>query len=397
MKKIIIGLLLMLLLLTLRASAQEAQDISAGAAFAGAGRQSDLKRLTDRKLNTLWQGPRNAGTLEVTSVAPCYGLYISWAEPPRAFRIERETAGGWVSAGHYEAAQIVHQYYPLQGLESFRLVPDGDDGKHFGIQELYLLGDGDVPSWVQRWEPTVENADLMVLFAHPDDEVLFFGGTIPYYAGQRGLKVLPVALSTGSPRRVSELLDCLWSLGLKTYPLLGPFEDRYSFSLEDAYAKAGRRKVNTFITEIYRRFKPKVVVSHDINGEYGHGMHRLCADIAQKGIALAADPAKYPESAALYGTHQVQKLYLHLYSKSDQDISLEMDWDLPLPRFGGRTAFDVALQGYGFHLSQHRYEQYQVEPRSSRLSSYRFGLWYSSVGQDGQKNDFMENIDLSNP
>ena len=46
------------------------------------------------------------------------------------------------------------------------------------------------------------------------------------------------------------------------------------------------------------------------------------------------------------------------------------------------------------HLSQHRYEQYKVERREDRHSSYRFGLALTTVGDDVLKNDFMENVVL---
>ncbi len=392
MKKITLAALMLLMLLAGLQALAEAPDISDQAVFTSDVPKRDILRLTDRKLNTVWQGKRGKGALQIHSPEACHGLYISWNQAPRAFSIEQKQGGQWVQVMQVPESPYMHQYYPLDGLHDIRLVPDNDNGKNFDIQEIYLLGQGELPDWVQRWEPTVENADLMVFFAHPDDEVLFFGGTIPYYAGQRQLKVLPVALSTGNPQRISELLNSLWSLGQRHYPVLGPFDDRYSYNLETAYTHAGKRKAQTFITEIYRRYKPKVVVSHDVGGEYGHGMHRLCADLAFNGIAFAADPARYPESAALYGTHQVQKLYLHLYKERNADVQLEMDWDRPLSAFEGQTGYELAMAAYQFHLSQHRYEQYKVEPRGSRHSSYLFGLRYSAVGADINKDDFMEHV-----
>ena len=136
-----------------------------------------------------------------------------------------------------------------------------------------------------------------------------------------------------------------------------------------------------------------MIVSHDIRGEYGHGIHRLCADLAINSIEYAMSEKRHPASYQQYGPFQVQKLYLHLYQRTDRDVSILMDWDAPLISFGGQTGFQLALNAYQqFHLSQHRYEQYSVEPRSSKYSSYLFGLYYSAVGEDILKNDFMENI-----
>ena len=39
-----------------------------------------------------------------------------------------------------------------------------------------------------------------------------------------------------------------------------------------------------------------------------------------------------------------------------------------------------------------KYELFTVEPRDSEYSCYRFGLAYTAVGPDVEKNDFFENI-----
>ncbi len=197
------------------------------------------------------------------------------------------------------------------------------------------------------------------------------------------------AVLTWSTRtRRSELLNSLWTCGLRNYPVLGPFEDQHSLKLATAYSQHGKTKVNAFVTELYRKYRPDVVVTHDKNGEYGHGMHRMCADAALHCLSYAADPGKYQRSAEAWGVWQVRKLYLHLHPEHP----IVMDWDLPLPSFGGRTGYEVALEGYEKHLSQHRYEQFAVEPRDSAYSSYRFGLAWSLVGPDERRDDFFENI-----
>ena len=46
-----------------------------------------------------------------------------------------------------------------------------------------------------------------------------------------------------------------------------------------------------YISRCIRRFKPLVVVSHDLDGEYGHGTHVLCAKALGDALAKAADPS----------------------------------------------------------------------------------------------------------
>lgn len=393
MRKFLLVLLVVWLALPPVYGAQsEALDLTAQVNIEAESNQQRVARLTDRKLDTAWQGKKGAGTLTLSSSVPMHGLYISWAQEPRAFAVEQHVDGQWTSQS-IAADAMVHQYYPLNGVSEVRLVPEQDNGKNFGIQELYVLGDGLLPAWVQTWQPTLEKADLMLLFAHPDDEVLFYGGTLPYYAAHRELKVLPVVYSYASPMRRSELLNCLWSLGIRNYPVLGEFSDRYSSSLDQAYSHNNRRYSQRFMVELIRKHQPDVLVSHDVHGEYGHGMHRLCADIATRGVRLAADPEYHPETYDAFGGHQVQKLYLHLYKEREADVQIEMNWDIPIPSLGGLTGFEAAQQAYQqFHLSQHRYEQFKVEPRDSRHSSYLFGLAHSEVGPDVRKDDFFEHL-----
>ena len=79
-----------------------------------------------------------------------------------------------------------------------------------------------------------------------------------------------------------------------------------------------------------------------------------------------------------------------------------MDWDQPLSALAGRTGYQTAVDAYDWHVSQHdqgqknpktgKFEPFTVEPRDSDYSCYRFGLAYSAVGPDTEKNDFFENI-----
>ena len=68
-----------------------------------------------------------------------------------------------------------------------------------------------------------------------------------------------------------------------------------------------------------------------------------------------------------------------------------MNWDIPLSRFDGLTAFQVAQLGYLEHKSQQHWA-FHVYPREEYLSCYRFGLARTTVGPDVEKNDFFENI-----
>lgn len=387
MKKIAFALTLLALLLALPALAQEARDLTLDCDITVASKGFTRDRLFDRDYNTYWNGTEGGKTLTILSPEPVFGLYISWMEAPRAFRIEQKIAGDW-QARSYDRGPFQHAYYELDGATEIRLVPEGKSKAWFGMEELFVLGEGSLPGYVQRWELPDRECDLLLLFAHPDDEALFFGGTLPTYAGDRGLDVVVAVLTPSARYRMSELLNSLWVMGVTRYPVIGPFHDSFSTKLDKAYKEFGRSKTQRFAVDLLRAYRPRVVVSHDVQGEYGHGMHRLCADLMLYAFDAAADAGKFSESATTYGTWQASKLYLHLYPENP----VVLDWDQPLTAFMGRTGFEMAQLGYAQHGSQQRLEQFQVEPKDSQYSSYHFGLAKTTVGPDFRKNDFMENL-----
>ena len=277
------------------------------------------------------------------------------------------------------------------------------------LAEVQVFSSGEVPNTVQRWEqPHNGSADIVLFSTHGDDEQLYFAGLLPYYAVERDLKVQVVYMTNhvtldGSVRQ-HEMLNGLWAVGVHAYPVFGTFPDFKIMSLEGTYEEYenlgfSHTDLLQFVVENVRRFKPLVAIGHDLDGEYGHGMHMVYADLLTQAVTLSADPQAFPQLAERYGVWDVPKTYLHLYPENP----IVMDWDQPLESFDGMTAFAVT-QKYGFpsHLSQ-QFELYthwlygeegeitqaaQIETWSPCF----FGLYRSTVGEDTQKNDFMENL-----
>ncbi len=382
-------LLLFMALLSGSAMAQEAEDITAQASLKASSKGAALHRASDRDYETIWKSAKERrANIEVNSPSPVYGVYLcSGMDSPAPWVVETPNGKEWTAAARGEGL-YGHEYVPLDGLTHFRLRLDTTAQKVFAVNELYLLGEGDVPGWVQRWQPQPEKADLMILVGHPDDEMLFFGGMIPTYAGEYGMSVVVCYLTCNTPGRRSELLNGLWYCGVRQYPDIGNFWDKYSLKLKTQYEVWGKSKVLGYVTGLIRRYKPEVIATQDVNGEYGHGAHRVCADACLQCVTLAANPDKYTASVKTWGVWQPKKLYIHMY----QDNPVEFNWDVPLASQGGKTGFETAVEAYKLYASQQQ-PQYRVEPRDSVKSCYRFGLAFTTVGPDERGDDPFEHID----
>ena len=342
----------------------------------------NCNKMTDNDEGT-YETTNKKTVFTITSEKYFYNLYLKF-ELPCIWKVTLpdDTV---LNGGEYG---FVHEYLPLgKAVRSVELtLPKGAR-----FTDIYAFTDGTPPDWVQVWEPPCETADLLVLPAHADDEHLWFGGALPYYAGELGYQVQVVYLTNhnNATIRNHERLNGLWTVGVTHYPVIGDFLDvpETRSSLEDAANIFGYEKVLIFQVEMLRRFKPKVVLGHDINGEYGHGAHKLDAKTLLEALELTDDPDVFPASSSKYGTCQVQKCYLHLWKQNQ----ITMYWsDIRLPKLGNRTALEMAKAGFACHKSQKL--AVKVE-ESGPYDCRKFGLVYTTVGSDTPgENDMFEHV-----
>jgi LmbE family N-acetylglucosaminyl deacetylase len=375
----------------------EAEDITALAEISPRSPKHGLKSISDRKYTTPWETAERKNPY-VQAVLPedklCSSLYVCFGKMPSSWEVQVPDGGKWVTLVNGDT-RFLHSFIQLpRPVTSLRITVTDKKKTSLLLNELFLFGKGEVPGFVQKWEPTLEKADLLVLVAHPDDELLFMGGTIPRYAVSLKKRVAACYLTSSNTTRSSELLNGLWSMGVRTYPLIGPFGDRYSGNAKDGYDKwGGKEKVQAYVMGVIRKLKPAVIVTHDVNGEYGHGAHQACADAAMWCVEHGADPDADSASYAKYGAWDVPKLYLHLYPENE----IVMDWRIPDPALDGRSPLQAAKDAYAFHVTQQNAgtavigKDFEVTDEGE-FSCSRFGLYRSLVGPDMKKNDFFENI-----
>ncbi len=393
----------LMLLLAMQASAQEltAEDISGRALLEKYHAFQPVGYLFDGSTYYSTQA-RQDGWVTLKAEQGMGSLYFIFGEDCPSLILRNEDTG---ETREIQDNSFLHLFVDLEELfgGAVQRLTITFPEKQTLISELSVYTAGQVPDSVQRWqEPKEHETDLVLFSAHGDDEQLFFAGLLPYYGAERGYQVQVVYLTdhrNQGARRRHEMLDGLWAVGIQTYPVFGSFGDYYTMSLSEAYSRYEKKGVTReellgFVVEQLRQFRPKVAVGHDLNGEYGHGMHRLYADLLCQAVQISQDREAYPELAERYGVWDVPKTYLHLYGGN----VIWMDWDQPLEAFGGMTAYQVTKQlGFASHPSQHGYYSWFFEDRDKaadipEYSPCWYGLYRSTVGEDVHGNDFFENL-----
>lgn len=365
----------MILAKDMTVKAETAPQINANATFSNGNGDAVL----DSNYNT--DILMNAGeSVTITLDEQASGVYIIWGQPVEKWTLnygeKKETRGN---------NGFLHEYIEFETpVTEFTIVCDGGNT----LTDIYCYGQGDLPEDVQVWEPMCEKADMLLISTHADDEILFFGGILPYYAGEMKYNIQVVYFSeywTGAKIREHEKLDGLWHAGVRNYPFTGNFPDLYAEDLESAKNVFNVEDTIGFIVEMIRKFKPLVVVAQDENGEYGHGAHMLTSYATEEAVKISMDAARYADSATTYGVWDVPKTYLHLYGENQ----IVLDCRSPLTAFGGKTTLEVASESYKKHVSQ-QWCWFYVDDEYE-YSCAKYGLYRTNVGVD-TTNNMLENV-----
>lgn len=397
----LICLLLLLPVMAVQAEEVEAENISGQQLVVAANRINKDRLFDGDRMNQQQIMSESWVTLEHEKGIG--SVYLMFNLEYGTYTITNEDTGETVDCG---ANNYLHDFVDLTALfgTAPRKITIAFPQERGEINEMYAFTQGKVPDWVQIWQQPVDNETDLILFStHCDDEQLFFAGILPYYAGELDYQVQVVYLTISrnhSTKRAHEMLDGLWAVGVRSYPVYSQFGDYKAPTMDKAYSVykvmgVEEDQLLEYVVENIRRFKPKVTIGHDIiNGEYGHGAHILYADLLTKALEVTNDPTRYPESAEKYGVWDVPKTYLHLYPENQ----IVVDWDIPLSKFGGMTAYEVTKNiGFPCHVSQvNGFLWYMAGADTAKevqkYSPCEYGLYRSTVGPDVEKNNFFENM-----
>ena len=389
-KRYLFYLLILLFAVSLgMAAGEKAEELTGSARFETNGGEKNYTLMTDGDLKTYFPLKEKKGILTISCEKPIHGVYIMvFDKYGRGFGYDLQIpeGDGWKTVE--QGGEYLVQWHEMEEpTTEIRIAATAKE--RMRIAEIRLFGEGESPAEIQKWE-TLDKADLMLLTAHPDDEILWFAGLMPVYGGERKLKLqVTVMVPTGGQRKL-ELLSAIWHCGVKYYPEMLGFVDKNRKNPDDQYkAWRGKDRVISKVVEVIRKHQPEVVITHGEKGEYGHGAHKTAADAAKAAYRLAAKSTIYSKSLQKYGTWQVKKLYLHEYEQNQ----MICDWNYPLQRFGGKTGYEVAEEAFQFHGSQVQ-RDWNFEVHGEHDNAV-FGLYYTEVGPDTGIGDLMEHIELT--
>lgn len=163
-----------------------------------------------------------------------------------------------------------------------------------------------------------EPLTLMVVHAHPDDEVIGSGGLfarsraegvrtvlVTCTLGEEGEIVVPEMDTPENHARLAEireqeLLAAVEILGIQHLELLGYRDSgmmgRESNQHPECFAQADLHEATGRLVALVRRYKPQVLMSYNEEGGYGHPDHINAHKITVAAFDAAGDATQYPEA-----------------------------------------------------------------------------------------------------
>ena len=296
------------------------------------------------------------------------GVLLNWYTAPDEYTVAQLDASGAALGELVVTDGMVNKYIELDAACVSVTVTLGSEGAIAGVS--VYGADEELPQSVQRWEPTPEKADLLIIAAEPGAEWKELGGALTNYTFERGIKTAILYVSDfGKRERMEEALSTLWAMGLREYPLFAGFTcsnyDSYDMVTE-GYRKSS---LPDYLTNVITALSPKVIVTQGA-GE-AQAAHRYTAE---QVIKVVTDGAL------------AQKLYC--YGQTEGQSVTTLDMSQPLNAFGGKTAAEAAQEAFTQHISQQMFGKL-ID------SSGVFTLAFTAVGDDAAKDDLFENIPAS--
>jgi len=365
-----------------------ARDITSRCKARVSDNKAAAKNMVDRKLGTVWTSRRQNTRLEIRLGAPATGVYIEWGREGAPFVLTEYGRNNTVISTRSDSDTFpcLKTWFDLD--PETRSVRFDFPNRGTSIAEIYILAGGMPASTRQMWLPPHDQADLMVVAAIYGDELLYFGGMLPYYQIEREIPTQIVFATNVNRQAKEQALAALWTAGIRHYPTFLDNPYRRGASAQDALDRWGGEKMVNDIVSLIRRLQPSVVVTNDAKGERNDGSRAAVAQVVREAVTNAADGDYDPISLSAFGGWKVSKLYLHLY----EDNPITMDWTTASSALNNQSPLGVARNAFAKYTSLTSSSPFQ---EGEQYDNSRFGLAFTDVGPDIAGGDLFENVSLS--
>lgn len=167
---------------------------------------------------------------------------------------------------------------------------------------------------MQRSSSDLQDLSALLVYAHPDDEGFGTGGILALLAS-RGARITLVCATNGDVGEISdpalataetlpqvrqeELRQAMEVTGVRDVRFLN-YRDSGMAGTDDnqhpsALMQAPPNQVTGRLVDVIREIRPRIVVTHDPTGGYGHPDHVTVCRRVTEAFRLAPEPGAYPE------------------------------------------------------------------------------------------------------
>ena len=367
-------LLLCLTLIVIRSSvAETASSDEIRCMFtAPAGREAAAEHLCDNDYRTrLTLTPGQS--LIVSWEGEAGGVLLQWFNERQWYSRECRavvrlfTAEGEMLSETEHTRLSYRMFLPVESASRMEILCPQGSKSMISLCEVKVCASGYEPTNLPKTEPV----DLMLILSSVSEELDLLGGVLPLYAGEHGIKTAVVYVGRDNGNQVQEAFCAYEAMGLDAPLLFLQKEDHQTYNLSQMHARWDEPKLRDELGKLLFLCQPKIVVVCDPDDSFSPARTAYTAGLVRDLVVNRAERLGLG----------VRKLY-HLAANG----KTKLDCTVPLTVYGGRSAAEVAREGYAQYRSEVSYGTVIPE-------TLRFTLAYTTVGADERGDDLFEHID----
>ena len=235
---------------------------------------------------------------------------------------------------------------------------------------------------------------MLLIFAHPDDESFALGGTIAKYAEQ-GVNITLVAATKGEAGKAAgickpedlglireqELLRAAEVLGIEKVIFLGYRDKEVPITPPLEIAEK--------LVRIIREVRPQVIITFGSDGASGHRDHRAMHHFTKSAIRLAKEPIE-PEWGNSYTLPRL--CYVRPAWRLTADKLLDVDYTISISAWAERK-WQAILKHQTQQGSRLRFEGLEEKQKQDYLSQEYFQCNQTLSVFPGQGKDLFQDLE----